>query len=280
MNGSVRLFHVVACVVGVAACGYPSLPELGDDRDGDGVPDTIDNCPNDKNPDQVNEDGDRFGDICDPCPQISDNIGTDSDGDHIGDACDPNPGVHDTVWMYEGFHSGLPTWSQSPNWTAVDDKIRTIAAGNTTNDGEYMFTPFTTLASPNNFSAAMTVLVEQMIGLTGDHSVGLQVKDTNANKAVNCGLDQNPAGSNSILFLTDSFNTLNKTVSFAWTTNTEYRITVTRHGSIYTCSVVGPAGMQTASGTSAVVPQDGNSVDIWAYGAIAQYGSVQIIGTP
>jgi len=64
MSGSVRLFHVIACVVGLAACGYPSLPEL--DRDGDGVPDIVDNCPNDKNPDQVNEDGDRFGDICDP----------------------------------------------------------------------------------------------------------------------------------------------------------------------------------------------------------------------
>ncbi len=67
---------------------------------------------------------------------------------------------------------------------------------------------------------------------------------------------------------------------FAWTTNTEYRITLMRHGSTYACSAVGPDGTQTVSGTSAVVPQDGNSVDIWAYGAIAQYGSVQIIGTP
>jgi len=161
-----------------------------------------------------------------------------------------------------------------------------MAAGEPATDGEYMFTPFTTLASPDNFSATMTVLVEQMIGSTGDHAVGIQVKEPNPDKGVNCELDQKPAGSNSILFpnetstTSNTLNTPSLNMPFAWTTNTEYRITLTRHGSNYTCSSVGPNGTQTISGTSAVVPQDGNSVDIWAYGAIAQYGSVQIIGTP
>src|SRR5205814_6795045 len=38
------------------------------DRDGDGVPDAIDNCPAIPNSDQADADGDGVGDACDPCP--------------------------------------------------------------------------------------------------------------------------------------------------------------------------------------------------------------------
>lgn len=37
-----------------------------DDRDGDGVKDAEDNCPDTPNPDQSDEDGDDLGDVCDP----------------------------------------------------------------------------------------------------------------------------------------------------------------------------------------------------------------------
>ena len=42
---------------------------LADDKDGDNIPDALDNCPWDYNPDQKNDDRDIFGDICDPCPE-------------------------------------------------------------------------------------------------------------------------------------------------------------------------------------------------------------------
>ena len=45
---------------------YP--PTSANDSDGDGVPDTIDNCPNTANPDQKDSDGDGVGDACDGCP--------------------------------------------------------------------------------------------------------------------------------------------------------------------------------------------------------------------
>lgn len=125
---------------GVAFCGVPDgepecLPlrpdeyggSLDGDRDGDGVPDTADNCPDVFNPvrpvdgdDQANADGDRWGDVCDPCPlnvglegcEVVDRTDRDGDGvrndldncpndanedqadrdtDDIGDVCDPCP---------------------------------------------------------------------------------------------------------------------------------------------------------------------------------------------
>ncbi len=81
---------------GIADCVDP-------DRDGDGVPNDKDNCPDVMNPDQANADGDAQGDACDDdddndgvpdstdnCPLVPNLKQTDTDGDGIGDACDPD----------------------------------------------------------------------------------------------------------------------------------------------------------------------------------------------
>jgi len=277
-----------SCIAGFCTTGGgvmpPDMMVVGSDRDHDGLADDQDNCPdvanNSATDKQSNEDGDHFGDACDLCPQIADNSNADTDGDHIGDACDPNPCLHDTVWIYDGFHNGLPSWSRSLNWTVLPDKLRANAPQNANQFSEYMFPPFTPTGTPDNFAVTTTGLVEGMLGTTGDHSFGIEIYDMTADKGVDCGLDQSPAGSNSILFLQDDFGNLNKMINYTWTTGAEYRILLARHGKSYTCSVVGPAGAQSLNGDSNVVPRDGNSVDFWAYGMTAQFGSVSIIGTP
>ena len=205
----------------------------------------------------------------------------DTDGDGIGDACDPNPGTHDTMWLFEGFHKGMPAWPGSTNWSPVGDKLRVIAPGNTVNDGGYLVMP---LASPgrltfDNFSVTATVLVEQKTGSNGDHSIGLSMFDDNANNEVLCDLDQG-SGAGSVLFLENDNTTINKQ-TFNWTIATEYRISLVRHGTTYTCTVVGPGGVSvTAMGTSQLAPRTGADMEIWAFGVTAQFGSVQVVGTP
>ncbi len=83
------------------------------DTDGDGLPDTEDNCPDDPDPDQENLDEDCLGDACDPdidgdglpneednCPALFNPDQLDGDGDDAGDECDNcpadyNPGQED-----------------------------------------------------------------------------------------------------------------------------------------------------------------------------------------
>ena len=91
--------------------------DVPDDTDEDGIPDIVDNCPEDANEDQTDTDRDGIGDVCDPeespdtdgdevydhddnCIYVANSAQFDSDGDGLGDACDPvtfsdNDGVPD-----------------------------------------------------------------------------------------------------------------------------------------------------------------------------------------
>jgi len=64
------------------------------DSDGDGVPDSIDNCIYTYNPDQADSDGDGVGDACDNCWRTPNPSQDDMDGDGWGDWCDNCPGVY------------------------------------------------------------------------------------------------------------------------------------------------------------------------------------------
>lgn len=61
---------------------------LATDKDGDGIGDACDNCPDNPNPNQEDKDGDGRGDACDNCPDIRNTDQKDTDGDGFGDACD------------------------------------------------------------------------------------------------------------------------------------------------------------------------------------------------
>ena len=62
-----------------------------DDRDGDGVADAADVCPNFVDPVQANGDFDLRGDACDNCPETINDDQVDADQDDAGNACDCAP---------------------------------------------------------------------------------------------------------------------------------------------------------------------------------------------
>ncbi len=70
-----------------------ALEALATFGDGDGIPDTTDNCPILANPDQNDADGDGVGDVCDNCLSTINPNQEDTDNDGLGDACDSTIGT-------------------------------------------------------------------------------------------------------------------------------------------------------------------------------------------
>ncbi|MCK4856665.1 MAG: C10 family peptidase, partial [candidate division Zixibacteria bacterium] len=60
------------------------------DSDGDGIHNSMDNCPLVYNPEQTDSDSDGVGDSCDNCVDVYNPTQADIDGDGLGDVCDPD----------------------------------------------------------------------------------------------------------------------------------------------------------------------------------------------
>jgi len=77
-------------------------PAAAPDRDGDGIPDDLDNCPTVANEGQFDTDGDGVGNACDDCVHVADPDQDDEDGDGVGDACDTCPDSFEDVLRPDG----------------------------------------------------------------------------------------------------------------------------------------------------------------------------------
>lgn len=140
---------------------------VGEDADGDGYPNSLDNCPSDVNVGQEDFDGDDIGDACDDdldgdgflngedlCPGVPDD-GLDLDEDGLGDACDSdrdgdtlandleiawllNPNLADTD--SDGLDDGLEFGSGEEARDTDDDG--TIDALDDDSDGDSMLDSF------------------------------------------------------------------------------------------------------------------------------------------
>lgn len=147
----------------------------GVDRDGDGVPDAADNCPDVANPDQGNEDGDMFGDACDPCPPLANNTPTDPDNDGV---------AH--LILFEGFHHGVPAgWTITGGTVAVsgDSLVITPNAGAVA----VLSTPFTATTAITVSAGVSPVTLP----LPAADGAGGVIAATDGTDVLACELDDN-----------------------------------------------------------------------------------------
>jgi hypothetical protein len=138
VRGAARWILVVVTSCGfsptqITADGKPDVPpDVLNDRDGDGVPDDIDNCPDIANPSQANEDGDDRGDACDLCPHLAGTVpGTDDDDDHdgVGNQCDPRNGMPDHLVVFLPFNDPNELASFEIRGTGIAKTTWTISNG-------------------------------------------------------------------------------------------------------------------------------------------------------
>jgi hypothetical protein len=105
------------------------------DSDGDGVPDLIDNCPDNDNVDQADIDGDGLGDICDA------NI----DGDDLDNDVDPCPTLAED---YDGFEDGDGCTDTDNDLDGICDPGTSSVACTGEDQGAMCFDPAGTLPCP------------------------------------------------------------------------------------------------------------------------------------
>ncbi len=79
--------------VATNACLLLALATGERDREGDGLPDGADTCPDRFDPQNGDTDADGLGDMCDNCPASANRDQADRNGDGSGDACEPPQSV-------------------------------------------------------------------------------------------------------------------------------------------------------------------------------------------
>jgi len=157
----------------------PDTPIGVVDTDGDGVLDTMDNCPGTANPQQYDEDSDGVGNLCDNCPHVANpSQAATLDTDAVGDACDPDQARLDTQVLFEGFDVAPTGWQVGSGWTVANGKASGTVAGAAT-------IAYIDVAVPAN----LTVVTHGTLTPgTGTPSTGVLARLSSTTEFYRCGL--------------------------------------------------------------------------------------------
>ena len=267
----------------VCACDAPidsAIDAPAGDRDGDGVLDAVDNCPDKANPDQHDEDGDLLGDVCDPCPPSSNNADADSDG--VGDDCDPHMNVGgDAIAVFEGFGNGVPTsWTKTGTWTAANDDVSTVVASGAT---AILYRPSVTTKE----SVAMGV---QITSTTGTSYRGAMVIDeynptsgfmVQCSALITASTDTMPNLACDDIYEPSAGVGLGRT-AFSWGLGNQLAVAETRSGTSFACDIYDfTAGTSAnATGTDATLGAPTPQAGIKVTGATVKVHWFMIITSP
>ena len=228
------------------------------DSDGDGVPDSSDDCPTVYDPMQHDEDGDLVGDLCDPCPQVANAPTTDSDADGIPDACDPHPDTPgDKLVDFEPFTGtgNIPMgWTlrgagSAADWVLGNDAL-TVTAGNT------HILIYNAQSDHHAIDIGLDIVSTETGG--GNDQFVTALTDTSADiqQFFGCGLrvDNHSPAPDREMFAYDNgsnpqFNALDTDLTEPPTASGSYRMVFVMDGSAETCTIPSSSAQHAQSNT-------------------------------
>ena len=261
------------------SAAMPTCIDASADPDGDGLPNSIDHCPNGPGG-MFDEDHDGIGDDCDKCPIAAPPAAPDPDGDDVDSPCDPDPKTPgDKILLFEGFNAPLDaTWiATTPSaWTVEGGEL--VARLGTVATEDFMRTNVNPVP---NIAVEASYRVDKLEASSTTHLVGAGAKDTRPAGVAQfeCAVVRSDVGGvDDIVDLeTNQGATSHSTMGAAFSSASLYRSAISSTGITVGCTVIGD-NMPLATVQGSITSDALGQIALGAQSVTARYQWVLVVG--
>jgi hypothetical protein len=272
------------CGEGVV-CDYtlavPSCIDASADPDGDGIPSSMDHCP-DAPGGLYDEDNDGIGDDCDRCPIAKPPAVPETDGDEVDAPCDPDthtPG--DKILLFDGFADPTldPRWTPTTAsaWMVQGGELVVRLAGQETQD--FMTTQ---VAPQPNLAVQASYRVDKVEASSTTHIVSALAIDQRPAgvSSFECGVVKSDVSTEEIVSLeTDQGVVSHGAMTSAFDSASLYRTAARLTGANVDCTVIGD-NMPLAIITNTLSPDSIGTIKLTGRAVTARFQWVLVVGRP
>jgi hypothetical protein len=273
----------VTCAPG-GVCDYsaamPTCIDGNADPDGDGIPNSMDHCPNAPGG-LYDEDHDGIGDDCDKCPIAPPPKVPDPDGDDVDSPCDPDPKTPgDKILLFEGFNAPLDAtaWkADTPAAWTVEGGELVVRLGTVTTEDMMR----TIVAPSQTIAVEASYRVDKLETSAPTHLVSVIAKDIRPAGVASfeCGVvHTDVGGTDDVVDLeTDQGANSHGVALGAFDSARLYRAAASSTGTMVGCTVIGD-NMPVGTVQGSITPDALGQVALGAQAVTARYQWLLVVG--
>jgi len=274
--------HTIPCgedgVCDYTAVGGPVCIDKDGDDDNDGIPNSIDHCPNAPGG-LYDEDGDGIGDDCDKCPIAPPPAVPDPDGDDVDSPCDPDPETPgDKILFFDGFQgsaldsmwmaSGSATWTPQGGELVVDSNVP---------DEQYLSV---VVVPEPNIAVLTSYRVDELETSATTHQVSTRGLDSSpaGMASFECGVTNSDVGISEVVAVETNLNSMSHPAAIeAFASESLYEGVAYASGVNVGCTVIGD-NMQVGTTQAPISPASLGTVGVGVRAVTARFQWVLVVG--